>query len=129
MAALGDLLASLRTRHIDVRLDVPGGDPSALDRDGKRLVFRVVQECLRNAARHSGASSVTVSLVAQGDVMMLDVVDNGVGFDVRRALERPVEGHFGLRLMADAAAQAHGTLRVASAPGAGTHWQLEVPTT
>lgn len=127
VAALGDLLASLRTRHIDVHLDVPGGDPTGLDRDGDRLVFRVVQECLRNAARHSGATQVTVSLVARGDVMVLDVVDNGAGFDAQSALDRPVEGHFGLRLMADAAAQAHGRLRVASAPGAGTHWQLEVP--
>jgi signal transduction histidine kinase len=127
VAALGDLVASLRTRDIEVQLDVSGGDPTGLDTEAERLVFRVAQECLRNAARHSDADRVDVTLAAEGDVMVLDVVDNGIGFDPATHIAQPAEGHFGLRLMSDTATQADGELRVASAPGLGTHWQLRVP--
>ena len=55
--------------------------------------------------------------------VVLDVVDDGPGFDTG-LLDRPVEGHFGLRVLADLATDAGATLQVASAPGAGTHWRL-----
>ncbi|MCW2803758.1 MAG: hypothetical protein JWN06_1975 [Propionibacteriaceae bacterium] len=125
--ALGDLVASLRTRNIDVRLTLPDG-PTGLGKDGERLVFRIAQECLRNAARHAQADTVLLELRSVGNKVVLDVIDDGIGFDAEAAVTRPAEGHFGLRLMADATAQAHGQLRVRSAPGEGTHWQLRVPT-
>ncbi|MDX6323017.1 MAG: two-component system, NarL family, sensor kinase, partial [Propionibacteriaceae bacterium] len=96
--------------------------------EGERLVFRIAQECLRNAARHAQADTVLLELRSVGNKVVLDVIDDGIGFDAEAAVTRPAEGHFGLRLMADATAQAHGQLRVRSAPGEGTHWQLRVPT-
>ncbi|HET9871686.1 MAG TPA: sensor histidine kinase [Propionibacteriaceae bacterium] len=126
-ATLGDLAASLRTRNIDVQLDLPAG-PTGLDKDGERLVFRIAQECLRNAARHAQATTLQLKLRSEGTSVVLDVIDDGIGFDPEAVLCDPAAGHFGLRLMQDATSQANGRLEVRSAPGKGTHWRLEVPT-
>jgi two-component system NarL family sensor kinase len=126
VAALRDLADGLQPRDIQVVTDVPDPADLALDKDTERIVFRVAQECLRNAARHSQADQVTVSLTTGPGTVVLDVIDDGLGFDVQEVLADPEEGHFGLRLIADAAAQHGATLEVASAPGAGTHWRLEV---
>jgi two-component system NarL family sensor kinase len=124
--ALRDLADGLQTRDITVTTELPAPASLMLDKDAERIVFQVAQECLRNAARHAQASEVTLSLVAHHDTVMLDVVDDGIGFDVAETLADPEEGHFGLRLLADAAEQHGAMLLVASAPGAGTHWRLEV---
>lgn len=132
VAALRDLADGLQTRDIRVVTDLPEpADVSldsldSLDKDTERIVFQVAQECLRNAARHAQATQVTVSLTLAPAAVVLDVVDDGIGFAVQDVLRDPEEGHFGLRLLADAAEQHGASLDVASAPGAGTHWRLEV---
>jgi signal transduction histidine kinase len=129
-AALHDLASTLRSRSIDVRLDLPPADrPSGLDAAGEQLVFRVAQECLRNAARHSAARTVDLRLFAENDTVVLEITDDGVGFELAKAQRSPTNGHFGLRLLPDLATQAGATLRLATAPGAGTRWRLEVPAT
>ncbi len=127
VAALADLVTKLRTGDLEVTLDVSIDDPTGLDAEGERQIFRIALECLRNAERHSGASSIAVTLSGDDDAVVLEVVDTGVGFDPVDAMARPVPGHFGLRLMADSTARVRGRLRVASAPGVGTHWELRVP--
>jgi len=58
---------------------------------------------------------------------VLSISENGVGFDPPELLANPKEGHFGLRVLGDVVTDAGGELLLASAPGAGTHWQLSVP--
>jgi two-component system NarL family sensor kinase len=126
VAALGDLAQTVRAPGLDVRLD-PGADGDLrLSSEQERLVYRVAQETLRNAARHAAPCTATVSLHREGDRVLLDVVDDGRGFDVPAVLDDPEPGHFGLRLMADLASSGGGTLEVASAPGRGTHWRLRL---
>ena len=59
--------------------------------------------------------------------LVLDVLDDGNGFDVDAQLADPEPGHFGLQLLADLAATGGALLQVASVPRAGTHWRLRVP--
>lgn len=125
--ALTDLADSLQTRDIAVTTALPDAAELSLDRETEHTVFQVAQECLRNAARHSQASHVRLSLQVDAETVRLDVVDDGIGFDVQAALTGPDEGHFGLRLLSDAAQLRGAALSVASAPGAGAHWRLEVP--
>ncbi len=100
-------------------------DDLAMSPDAQRLVHRVAQECLRNAARHAGPATVTVSLHRDGPgAVILDVVDDGAGFDVEQVRVQPREGHLGLQLLADAASVPGALLQVSSAPGRGTHWRL-----
>jgi two-component system, NarL family, sensor kinase len=124
--ALADLAAPLRSRGIDVTLDLEQAAVD-LDPDVERLVFRITQECLHNVRRHSGANSVRIAWRSEGDEMVLDVVDDGRGFDPADVLARPREGHFGVRVLADVASAAGADLSVSTAPGAGCHWRLRVP--
>jgi signal transduction histidine kinase len=124
--ALADLAAPLRSRGIEVTLDLEQAAVD-LDPDVERLVFRITQECLHNVRRHSGASSVRIAWRSEGDEMVLDVVDDGRGFDPADVLARPREGHFGVRVLADVASAAGADLSVSTAPGAGCHWRLRVP--
>jgi signal transduction histidine kinase len=140
-AALGDLAGSTSGRGVTVRLDLPTPSSRAADADGlevlgldhheERLVYRVVQECLRNAATHAAPCTVTVSLgkAAEGEedgTVVLDVVDDGPGFDPA-GLAQPARGHYGVQVLGDLATEAGASLRVASAPGRGTHWRLVLP--
>jgi two-component system, NarL family, sensor kinase len=124
--ALADLSAPLRSRGIEVTLDLEQDDVD-LDPEVERLVFRITQECLHNVRRHSGASSVRIAWRSEGDEMVLDVADDGRGFDPDEVLTSPREGHFGVRVLADVATAAGADLLVSTAPGAGCHWRLRVP--
>ena len=120
-AALDDLLTPLAaagiTTSLDVSLkqDVP---PSLVE-----LTWRVVQEAVRNAARHSRAEHLEVALVHEGALLVARVHDDGVGWD-RRAAPDPT--HFGLRGMATLVAEAGGRLDVRTEPGEGTTVTMEL---
>ena len=87
------------------------------------LVWRVAQEALRNATRHARATSVDISVTRSHGQVVLDVEDDGVGFDPDAVAPR---GHLGLRGLRDLAVEAGGRLTVTSAPGQGTHVHVEV---
>jgi signal transduction histidine kinase len=134
-AALADLAESVSSRGVAVQLDLEDGalpdgtvgpvGTLGLAPEEERLVYRVAQECLRNTAVHAAPCTATVRLGREEGAVVLDVLDDGPGFDAA-VLDQPVEGHFGLRVLADLASDAGATLQVASAPGAGTHWRLAI---
>jgi signal transduction histidine kinase len=109
-----------RAHGIAVRLTV--ADPPDLDPRVQAAAFRVAQEALHNALRHSGGSEVTVTLARTRRRVVLQVTDNGTGFDPGLA-----SGGLGLASMRERAAAVGGTLRIDSAPGAGTRVRLAVP--
>ncbi|MFI9573663.1 GAF domain-containing protein [Microbispora rosea] len=84
-------------------------------------VLRVAQEALHNAVRHARAARIDVRLAHREAALVLEVTDDGVGFD-----EAGVHG-LGLPSMGDRAQAVGGTLTVSSAPGRGTTVRLEVP--
>jgi len=121
-AALDNLTAPMASRGVDVTIDVPEAPP--LPADTNALLFRLAQEALRNVARHSGATAVSVVIVRERDTVVMSVRDNGIGFDMAAA---GPHGHFGLRIMNDLVAGADGRLSIDSAPGTGTLVRVEVP--
>jgi two-component system NarL family sensor kinase len=120
-AALDDLLSPLAASGVDTRLDVSLADevPSHLI----ELTWRVVQEAVRNAARHSHASRVEVVVVQDGALLVAEVRDDGVGWDQDA---RPKPDHFGLRGMTALVEEAGGNLVVRSSPGSGTTVTMEL---
>lgn len=98
-----------------------------LDADQEELIYRTVQEAIRNARKHASASTVRVSLGHLNDTTVLTVIDDGVGFDADTIARRREENHFGLELLADRAERLGGTLGTVSTPGEGTTIRLEVP--
>jgi two-component system NarL family sensor kinase len=123
--ALGDLASRLRSRGLAVAVEVT--DEPGLDLATQRLIYRVTQEILANVARHAAALNVTVRLTISSDGVVLDIADDGTGFDPTAAMARPADGHFGLRVLGDLAADAGAELTLATAPGAGTRWRLRLP--
>jgi PAS domain S-box-containing protein len=90
--------------------------------------FRIAQEALTNAARYAGASTVSVSLAIEGEDLVLQVADNGRGFDVER-YHSPEERatHFGLVSMEERAGLVGARLSIDSAPGRGTRVTAHFP--
>ena len=99
------------------------GDFSDLDGDTQLVVYRVAQEALSNATRHSGAKHVTVRLRrSDADGVELEVVDNGRGFAFDES-----EGGLGLAGMRERALLIGSKLTIESRPEHGTAVRLLVP--
>lgn len=125
-AALQDLVGGLAARGVDIRLDLADDVEAGLTSETSQLVYGVARETLRNAVTHAQASEVVVRVDRDGGTVVLEVQDDGAGFDVDAVLAAPAEGHFGLRLLSDLASAAGAQLEVSSAPGAGCRWRLTV---
>lgn len=124
-AALNDLADRLRARGIDVRIGVP--EELELPLDAATLLFQVAQETLQNVAKHSGAGRVEITVSRLADRVVLDVGDDGVGFDLPATLQSPRGGHLGLRVLCDLAEAGNAGLDIRTSPGAGTQVHLDVP--
>ena len=79
-------------------------------------LFRVVQEAVQNAIKHSKASELSVYLCGDSDRLTMTIIDNGVGFDVDAAWGKGI----GLASMAERLSAIDGSMEVSSTPGAGT---------
>lgn len=125
--ALAELAASWsRTAGIPARVEV-SGQAVALPPDIEVVLFRAAQEALANAGKYSGAGRVGVTLSYAGDVVVLDVVDDGAGFDPGAVGESADGTGYGLTAMRSRLRQIGGTLTVESEPGDGTAISAAVP--
>jgi PAS domain S-box-containing protein len=88
-----------------------------LHRDHATALFRIFQEILTNVARHARACSVKLKLVQNADELVLEVADDGKGFDEKKL---PPHKSLGLLGMRERAAFIGGQVKVCSAPGKGT---------
>jgi len=91
----------------------------------RAILYRIAQEAITNARKHSEATEIVVAVEEQRDGFVLRVTDNGVGFDV--SAETPRAGHLGLVAMRKRAELAGGTLRTESERGLGTTVELWIP--
>ena len=98
-------------------------DTIALDEDSETTVFRIVQESLTTVARHAGASQVTVTLDSTGEVCLVTVRDDGVGFNPTRVCKTSL----GLLGMRERVWMVGGDIEIDSAPGRGTTVVVRVP--
>jgi signal transduction histidine kinase len=114
--------AALASRAHGVPVEVVAADVGELAPGVAAAAYRVAQEALHNALRHSGASAVRMTLSRTPRRVTLTVADDGAGFDPALA-----SGGLGLASMRERASSAGGTLRVRSSPGAGTEVRLAVP--
>jgi signal transduction histidine kinase len=80
-------------------------------------------EALSNLAQHSGASSCSMTLARIGDDAVLEIRDEGAGFDPAQATGKG----FGLQNLGERASRLHGRLAILSAPGKGTAVRLVIP--
>jgi PAS domain S-box-containing protein len=98
--------------------------PSSIPREVALCLYRVAQESLRNAARHSGADRVSVMLYGVAGGIRLSISDNGAGFDPDAAQSGGGLGHISMR---ERIRIVHGALTIDSRPGRGTRIVADVP--
>ena len=123
-ASLDDLVAPAAGSGVQATVRVT--DVDGVHDDVVALVWRVAQEAVRNSLRHGDPTELDVSVSANARSVVLEVVDNGSGFDPTQATNGQ---HFGLRGLRDLIHEAGGTLDVRSSPGLGTAVRLEVTDT
>jgi two-component system sensor histidine kinase UhpB len=95
-----------------------------LDAELQTLLFRISQEGLNNVARHAAAGSVLLRLVERGRILQLQVIDDGRGFEVERAIGA---GGSGLSGMRERLRLFGGQLELRSSPGNGARLRATVP--
>jgi signal transduction histidine kinase len=118
-------LARVAEKRWGGKVDVVHGVwPAALPAPIERTVFRVVQESLSNACRHSRSSSIRVTLGEHGGWLRVRVRDYGRGFD----LENVPSECFGLRGIRERVKMMCGRVAIRSALGRGTRVTVELPT-
>ena len=101
------------------------GTHSHLHPEAETTLIRAVQEALTNVQKHAQASSAQVTLSYMGDVLILDVQDNGIGLE--NAPPPSQGGGYGLTAMRQRVSQVGGSLSVESEPGEGTTVVIQLP--
>jgi signal transduction histidine kinase len=119
------LATQFRNRHgFDVTWRVAPG--VAVSPTRTRIVYRCVRELLFNAFRHSQRTRAEVDVLTSGDVLVVMVIDDGVGFDGERAKTDP-RPHFGLLQLRERVHAEGGTLNVESSVGEGCCVTIRLP--
>ncbi|MFF5261964.1 GAF domain-containing sensor histidine kinase [Actinomadura viridis] len=127
------LVASLR-KHVEVldrayetEVRFTAERPVALTEEQEAVLFRIAQEALHNALRHASARTVEVRLQALERTAVLEVADDGSGFDVTATVPGAGgDGGLGLSSMRERAESVGAALSVDASPGVGTVVRLEV---
>lgn len=129
---LVSLCGALGAEDLSVEVDVEAVEPPFVSAAASLALYRVAQEALGNAVKHAGVAAVRVRLQRRGDNVVLDVRDDGAGYQQARdgaAGRRPADqdSGLGLRSMAERIQAVGGHIELWSAPGRGTHVRAIVP--
>lgn len=104
------------------------GDPDSLSSAQRITVFRAIQEALANVREHAGATHVSVRVRARRSAIELQIVDDGMGFEVERALAKAAQrGRLGLVGIGERVRMVGGTFELESQPGGPTSLKLTLP--
>jgi signal transduction histidine kinase len=123
LAAIEFLATAISSRAmipVQVRSSVTRRLPAAVE----TALYRVVQEALTNATRHSGASLIRVEIDQDQDGLRGIIGDDGVGFEVERCVRN---GGLGLKGMHERLGALGGSLHIVSAPGRGAEIRFRLP--
>ncbi|MEI8290093.1 MAG: sensor histidine kinase [Verrucomicrobiota bacterium] len=125
--ALEEILQPMVERAASTRLDLKvQGTPLRLEGVAEHHLLRMGQEAVANALQHALAEIIEVLVAYREREVVLEVRDNGRGFDANEALAI-ASGHFGLLGLRERANKLRGKLRIESSPGSGTTISVTVP--
>jgi len=98
--------------------------PKQIRPDVALCIYRIVQEAINNAVKYASADTIEIMLECREDTLVLNVRDNGIGFNVNRVTE---QSGLGLSSMRERAQLAGGSWEIRSQPGKGTTVSATVP--
>ncbi len=123
-ALLDRLLDDVRTdAAIHTELTIPERMP-VLSEQETLAMYHIAKEALTNVRKHAQASRVELRLAADSGRLVLEVRDNGTGFDITKQFQQE---HLGLRNMRERAEEIDGVIEVESVPGTGTLIRFSLP--
>lgn len=122
-SAVKEFIDKIDSRVLQVNLYSEGLN-ERLDNNVETVLYRVVQECVNNVIKHSGADKLDISLIKDGDGISATIEDNGKGFVVS---EKEKAGGIGLKNIRTRIEYLKGTVDFDSAPGKGTLVAIHVP--
>ncbi|HEX2914253.1 MAG TPA: GAF domain-containing protein [Chloroflexia bacterium] len=127
-AALDALASDIsRTSNLKVKVEIRDG-AKCLTTQQELEVYRIAQEALANIVKHASATSVTLALSVEDDTVLLDITDDGKGFEVPDDLTNLArKGGMGVLSMRQRACNVGGFLTIQSKLGQGTTLSLELP--
>ncbi|WP_050182343.1 sensor histidine kinase [Domibacillus robiginosus] len=109
--------------YLQCDIDLP--DHYRLDQDKELAVYRIVQELLHNARKHSKATRLSVSVWEEQETLFLDYLDNGVGFDISRIDEQGDQ--MGISGIKERVAMLSGHVEWRSSPNHGVQVRMTLP--
>jgi signal transduction histidine kinase len=131
------LLRDCRKNHpaLDIRCKMTGIDETlSLSTTLEKPLLGFVQEALTNVWKHAHATQAQLHMRLFPNMLLLEVIDNGIGFRPEQALSSPTAGtfvddtpHFGLRLMRERILELGGSWELRSSPGQGTTVRAHIP--
>ncbi|MDP2744704.1 MAG: histidine kinase [Dehalococcoidia bacterium] len=125
--ALQQSLGDLKAEGLECEFS-EDGKPARLPPNLEIAVYRAVQEALTNVRKHAGATKVSLRLQFNEDEFVVEIHDNGKGFDLSRTLGSAISvGHMGLLGMKQRAETLGGNIRIRTSKGAGTVITLSFP--
>jgi signal transduction histidine kinase len=128
-AALESLIDELQEKYRIV-IHFECSDLQPLDDEIRALLYRSIRELLMNTIKHAGAGKAKVLLRNDDENVLVDVRDDGAGFDASKVMEHTqAQGGFGLLSIQERIAHFGGNLNVKSVPGKGTLINMAVPRT
>ena len=122
-SAVKEFLDKINNRIIKINLHTEGLN-ERLDSNTETVLYRVIQECVNNVIKHSGANNLDIALLKDTDSIAATVEDNGCGFDTTD--KQKFEG-IGLKNIASRIEFLKGSVDFDSSPGKGTLVAIHVP--
>jgi PAS domain S-box-containing protein len=117
-----------QNNEFKVDFKAAGLDDLQLDEDIQINLYRLIQEALHNVKKHAGANGVTIRLVASSPNLMLRIIDDGQGFDVKRSRNQSHQKkRMGLQSMMERVGLLNGVFDIRSQPGKGTAIFITIP--
>ncbi|MFW2477741.1 MAG: sensor histidine kinase [Sediminibacterium sp.] len=104
---------------------LPVAGIEAIDKQKAMVLFRVIQEIVSNSIKHSNASVIDIGIVLDHSRLILEIRDNGTGFDYERCLQQ--KHHSGLKNIQSRIDMLNGIMIVESSGCNGTHYFITIP--
>lgn len=98
--------------------------PPDMEKKSMTYIYRIVQESLTNIVKHSGAEKAEVSIICNENVLVLNIADNGKGFELRRAHTGNGNGLYNIHERVNIL---HGRINIETDPGKGTRMMISIP--
>lgn len=114
-----------RLNNVEITFDI-FGNHELINSKQKKALYRIICEGISNAVRHGKANDINVSLDVQADMSLLNIYDNGIGFELARVLEDKSKG-LGINNIHYLVDSLKGQIKIDSQPGKGTKIEIIIP--